>query len=178
MGKQLYKRDYVHFSHLGQCDAALVDTKESVSVMSTLRNEFSSRFTDVRSHSQEFKIVSTPFDFPYDDAPSDVQLELIELQASDILLSKFISSTTLIYFYRQLLHTQFHMLLACAKCVIEMFGSTYSCEQLFSKIKFCKNKLHSQLTVDHLNDILLLNSSSLEPDIVSVSKNMQHHVSH
>ena len=105
-----------------------------------------------------------------------MQLELIELKASDVLLSKFTSSTTLIYFYRQLPHAQFPMLFA--KCVIAMFGSTYSCEQLFSKVKFCKNKLHSQLTVDHLNDILLLNSSSLEPDIVSVSKNMQHHVSH
>ena len=132
----------------------------------------------MRSHSQEFKIVSTPFNFLYGDAPSDVQLELIELQASDVLLSKFISSTTLIYFYRLLPHAQFPMLLARTKCVIAMFGSTYSCEQLFSKMKFCKNKLHSQLTVDHLNDILLLNSSSLEPDIVSVSKNMQHHVSH
>ena len=36
-----------------------------------------------------FKIVSTPFDFPYDDdSPSDVQSELIELQASDVLLTK------------------------------------------------------------------------------------------
>ena len=147
-------------------------------MLSTLRNEFYSQFTDVLSHSQEFKIVSTPFNFPYGDAPSDMQLKLIELQASDVLLSKFTSSTTLIYFYRQLPHAQFPMLLARARCVIAMFGSTYSCEQLFSKMKLCKNKLHSQLTVDHLNDILLLNSSSLKPDIVSVSKNMQHHISH
>ena len=67
--KQLCKRDYVHFPHLALCDAGLVDTEECVSVLLTLQNEFSSRFTDVRSHSQEFKIVSTPFDFPYDDAP-------------------------------------------------------------------------------------------------------------
>ena len=175
--KQLCKRDYVHFPHLALCDAGLVDTEECVSVLLTLQNEFSSRFTDVRSHSQEFKFVSTPFDFPYDDAPSDVQLELIELQASDVLLSKF-TSTTLLYFYRQLPHAQFPMLLARAKRVIAMFGSTYSCAQLFSKMKYCKNKLRSQLTDEHLNDILLLNSSSLEPDIVSVSKQMQHHVSH
>ena len=42
-GKQLYKRDYVHFPHLGLCDVVLVDTEECVSVLSTLRNEFSSR---------------------------------------------------------------------------------------------------------------------------------------
>ncbi|VDM03522.1 unnamed protein product [Schistocephalus solidus] len=134
--KQLYKGVYVHFPHLAQCDAALVDTKACISVLSTLWNEFSSRFTYVRSHSQEFKIVSTPFDFPYDDAPSDVRLELIELQTSDVLLSKFTSCTTLIDFYRQLPHAQFPMLLVRAKRVIAMFCSTYSCEQLFSKMKF------------------------------------------
>ncbi|VDL99908.1 unnamed protein product [Schistocephalus solidus] len=119
--KQLYKGDYLHFPHLAQCDAALVDIKACISVLSTLRNEFSSRFTDVRSHSQEFKIVTTPFDFPYDDAPSDVQLELIELQALDVILSKFTSCTTLIDFYRQLPHAQFPMLLARAKRVIAVW---------------------------------------------------------
>ena len=91
--KQLRKGDYVHFPHLAQCDTALVDSEECTSVLSTLRNEFSSRFTDVRSNLQELKLVSTPFDFPYDDAPTDVQMELVELQASDVLSSKFSSCT-------------------------------------------------------------------------------------
>ena len=123
--KQLCKRDYVHLPHLAQCDMQpTFDIEECVNVLSTLRNEFSSRFTDVRSHSQEFKIVSTHFDFPYDDAPSDVQLELIELQALDVLLFKFIYSTSLI-FYRLLPYAQFPMLLARFKRVIAMFGCHY-----------------------------------------------------
>ena len=69
--------------------------------------------------------------------PSDVQLELIELS----------SSTTFIDIYRQLPPPQFPMLLAGAKRVI-MFGSTCSCMQLFSKMKFCKNKLRSHLIDD------------------------------
>ncbi|VDL97694.1 unnamed protein product [Schistocephalus solidus] len=60
----------------------------------------------------------------FDDALSDVQLELIELQASDVLLSKFTSCTTLVDFYRQLPHAQFPMLLARVKRVIALFGST------------------------------------------------------
>ena len=167
--KQLRKGDYVHFPHLVQCDTALVDSEECTSVLSTLRDEFSSRFTDVRSNLQELTLVSTPFDFPYNDAPTDVQMELVELQASDVLSSKF-SCTTLIDSYRQLPRSQFPLLLARAKRVIAMFGSTYSCEQLFSKMKFCKNKLRSQLTDEHLNDILLLNASSVDPDVVSISK--------
>nr|DBA21478.1 TPA: hypothetical protein GDO54_018105 [Pyxicephalus adspersus] len=134
--KLLYKGNYVHFLHLAQCDAALIDTEECISVLSSLQNVFSLRFTDVRSYSQEFKIISIPFDFYYDDDPSDVQLELIELQGLHVLLSKFTSCTTLIDFYRQLPRAQFPMLLVCAKRVISLFGSTYSSEQLFSKIKF------------------------------------------
>ena len=139
-------------------------------MLSTLQNEFSSHFTDVCSNLQQLKLVSNPFDFPYDDAPTDVQMELVELQASNILSSKFSSCTTLIDFYRQLPHSQFPLLLACAKRVIAMFGSTYSCKQLFLKMKFCKNKLRSQVTDEHLNDILLLNTSSVDPDVVSISK--------
>ena len=80
---------------------------------------------DVRSHSHELKMVRTPFNFPYDDDLSDVQLELIELQASDVLLSKFTSSTTFIDFYCQLPH-QVPKLLAHAKHVIAMFGTLFS----------------------------------------------------
>ena len=82
--KQLYKGDYIHFPQITQYDAVLVDTEECISVLSTLPNEFSLRFTDMHSHSQEFKFVSNPLDFPYDDATSDVQFKLIELmQALD-----------------------------------------------------------------------------------------------
>ena len=74
------------------------------------------------------------------------------------------------------LRLQFPMVLARTKRVIAMFGSIYSCEHPFSKMKSYENKLRFQLIDDHLNNILLL-KSSLEPDIVSVSKNMQHYVS-
>jgi len=60
------------------------------------------------------------------------------------------------------------MLLTHAERVIAIFGSTDSCEQLFSKVKFCMNKLRSQLTDNQLNDISLANSSSVEPNIASL----------
>ena len=83
---QLYKVDYTHFPCLAQYDATFVDTEECVSVLSSKREEFVTRFADVRSHSQELKIVSTPFGFPYVGATSDVQIDLIELQAPDTVV--------------------------------------------------------------------------------------------
>ena len=64
---------------------------------------------------------SVLLDFPYDDAPTDVQMELVELQASDVISSKFSTCTTLIDFYRQLPRSQFPLLLVRAKRVIAMF---------------------------------------------------------
>jgi len=49
---------------------------------------------------------------------------------------------------RQLLDSHFPMLMASAKRVIATFGSAYSCGEQFSKMKFSKSKLRSQLTHD------------------------------
>ena len=49
--------------------------------------------------------------------------------------------------------------------IVAMFGGSYCCEQLFSKMKYMKSRLRSLLSDHHLNDILLLSSSSNDPDI-------------
>ena len=41
-----------------------------------------------------------------------------------------------------------------------MFGSTYACEQLFSTINLTKTKLGAQPTDEHLQDAMLLSSST------------------
>jgi hypothetical protein len=48
---------------------------------------------------------------------------------------------------------------------MSMFGSTYMCEQLFSIMKINKNELRSNLTDEHLNSILKINSTHLNFDI-------------
>ena len=59
-----------------------------------------------------------------------------------------------------------------------MFGSTYTCEQLFSTIKFTKSKLRLGISDAHLEDVLLLDLSDLSPDVETLSQNKQHQVSH
>ena len=41
-----------------------------------------------------------------------------------------------------------------------IFGSTYACEQLFSTMKLTKTKLVAQPTDEHLQDVMLLSSST------------------
>ncbi len=59
-----------------------------------------------------------------------------------------------------------------------MFGGTYCCEQLFSKMKYTKSRLRPLLSDPHLNGILLLSSSSIERDIEILLHGKQHQPSH
>ena len=61
---------------------------------------------------------------------------------------------------------------------VAAFGSTYCCEQLFSRMKLTKSKSGAQLTDGHLNDVLLLSVSSVALEISSVIAQKQHQVSH
>ena len=65
-----------------------------------------------------------------------------------------------------------------AKKMASIFGSTYTCEQLFSKMKHCKSQTRSNITDEHLNDSLRLATSKLKPNIGKLAREKQHHPSH
>ena len=53
-------------------------------------NEFSARFKDFKSHEHLFEIFSTPFHIDIDKAPTDIQMELIDLQKRTDLKAKYV----------------------------------------------------------------------------------------
>ena len=73
---------------------------------------------------------------------------------------------------------QYPNLIDHAKKMASMFGSTYVCEQLFSSMKVTKSKLRTQLNDSHLQDIILLATSNLTPDLHKLSSQKQHQISH
>lgn len=62
--------------------------------------------------------------------------------------------------------------------VLTIFGSTYPCEQAFSNINTIKNKVRSQLTNTNLESCLKLKTTSYEPNLKKLSKDMQSQYSH
>ena len=68
--------------------------------------------------------------------------------------------------------------MAHVQLIVAMFGGTYCCEQLFSKMKYTKSRLRSMLSDRHLNDILVLSNSPIEPDIEIRHHGKQHQPSH
>ena len=62
-----------------------------------------------------------------------------------------------------------------AKRVMCMFGSTYCCERLFSKMNYAKNKLRTRLSDRHLNEMLQISSTKLPVDFKTLAMTQKQH---
>ena len=69
--------------------------------LDTLAVEFDRRFQDFKNLEPQFNILSSPFTTEVDSAPENLQLELLDLQASNDLKEKF-KSVSLPDFYKSL----------------------------------------------------------------------------
>ncbi|KAJ4930969.1 hypothetical protein JOQ06_025270 [Pogonophryne albipinna] len=137
----------------------------------------------------------------------DFELEVADLKASDMWMSKFkslngeLESLTrqraelarehkwtemknlqpedqLILKTWNELPVTYHAMQRVSIAVLTMFGSTYACEQSFSHMRNIKTNLRSRLTDGSLNACMKLNLTTYEPDYKAISKTMQHQKSH
>ena len=90
-----------------------------------------------------FKIFFSPFDVDYEKVPLQLQMELFDLQCSENLKSKFLA-WYILNFYRNhmLLSGGYLIIITHIQQVSYKFGTKYFCEQLFSRMKHAKSKLH------------------------------------
>ncbi|KAG0718983.1 General transcription factor II-I repeat domain-containing protein 2 [Chionoecetes opilio] len=176
---QLAAGQFMHFPCIAACAPDDVDLNTCVGVVTSLQEEFASRFTGVRPLAPGFKLFTSPFDFPVDEAPAPLQMELVELQCNDELKAKYRTASPLSFFRDLVLPSnKFPNYIEHVKRIVVMFGSTYCCEQLFLKMKYTKSRIRSQLSDRHLKDILLLSTSPIDPDIESLLHGKQHQPSH
>lgn len=176
---QLPHENYAHFPSLQEYKPR--NPEIFVNMIKDLKNEFSSRFTDFRLHEDEFKLFANPFDVEVCTVSECFQMELIEMQCDDLLKLKFHSDdVSLLDFYTKCIYSngKYPNLVNHAKKMTSLFGSTYQCEQLFSKLKYTKNNLRTRLTDSNLNNVLLLASTGLTPNIEKLSRDKEHQASH
>ena len=112
--------------------------------MDTLAVEFDRRFQDFKNLEPQFNILSSPFTTEVDLASENLQLELLDLQASNDLEEK-LKSVSLSDFFKSLSDDLFPKLKTFAAKFLTLFGSTYICEQAFSSLKIKKSKNRSLL---------------------------------
>ena len=142
-----------------------------------INKEFSNRFQDFRSRETNLRIFSSPFDADVDQAPEELQMELIELQGNEDLKWKM-RDYSLLEFYKNLPKEAFPRIMDFARKKMSLFGSTYICEQLFSRMKYTQSKTRSRLTDHHLQNNLRVATSSISPNIDTLVKKAQSQISH
>lgn len=179
--KQISDGNFTHFP----CCKELSFSKDCKSQMSVeryseglklLQNEFKTRFTDFQKYEQEIRMFQNPFEVVPDDSGEMYQMELHDLQANYSLRDSYKENSKLV-FYASLPDT-FVNLKKFAAGMFTVFGSTYICEQTFSRMNIIKSKLRSRLTDEHLHKVLRLCVTNIDVDVNALSTKMQAQKSH
>ena len=109
-------------------------------------------------------LVSSPFTYNVDNAPTDLQLELINLQ-SDAVIGELFKTMSLTRFYASLDEQNFPKIMSHAQ---EMFAPTYVCEQTFSVRKYNKSRHRLSLTDSQFSAIVRIATSETIPDFTAL----------
>lgn len=178
--KQLEQKQLIHWETLSTRKQDTLDFDKYVLMLQRLRNEFDDRFADFKSQTPCMKVFQNPFDVEIEGAALNLQLELIELQSSSHLKTAYNNCLpNLIEFYKKYITpSQYPNLTKLAIQQISLFGSTYVCEQLFSRMKFNKSKTRSSLLDSHLKGILRIATSKTPADIDALCKQKKCQTSH
>nr|XP_042913023.1 general transcription factor II-I repeat domain-containing protein 2A-like [Parasteatoda tepidariorum] len=175
--KQLEAQNFINFPYLKKVKEVHPDKVFDFShQIKVLQDSFDKRFQDFETKRARIKLFGDPFGVSIDEAAEEIQLELIDLQTSDIHKSNF-RELGLLEFYKAL-PPEFENIKKNASMCATMFGSTYICEQTFSLMNINKSKLRSKLTDEHLESILRISTSHYEPNISKLVSKIQSQPSH
>ena len=176
---QISLKNFAHFPKL-QTVGELTTEKVNfyVNQLRNLENEFNRRFKDFKMIEKNIQIFSTPFTVNCEEIAPDFQLEIIELQCNETLKQLFNNSSK-VDFYKSLPKSDFPNLIKHAQKMMSMFGSSYLCEQVFSTMKLRKNRLRNKMTDEHLECVLRISSSNIEPNFDEIiNEQSKFHFSH
>lgn len=175
--KQLSSQNFTNFPYLKKIKDKFPDKQLNYTEkIKMLLSSFEKRFTDFESHKLDFKLFGDPFSVPVEEAPEHMQMELIDLQTSDLCKSRF-RDLDILDFYKTLPDEFLHLKNNASKCDT-MFASTYICEQTFSVMTQNKSKLRNKLTDEHLESILKVSTSCFQPNISKIVDKFQSQPSH
>ncbi|XP_029312378.1 general transcription factor II-I repeat domain-containing protein 2-like [Cottoperca gobio] len=145
-----------------QVSTAVFPSARFAEKLSILGGDFTHRFADFEAQKSRFELLRNPFAADVESAPTNIQMELIDLQCNDSLKAKYVSVGAA-QFPRFIPDTM-PQLRSQAAQMLSMFGSTHLCEQLFSMMK--KTSHRTRLTDELLHSILRISSArSLTPNI-------------
>ncbi|XP_051837153.1 general transcription factor II-I repeat domain-containing protein 2-like [Antechinus flavipes] len=179
--KQVKEENFCHLpttqNLLAEKPLIAFPNKTCVDSLEKLRNELQFRFKELHLHEQDMQLFRNPFSVDIENVDTIYQMELAELQNCDSLKDAF-KSSSLHNFYASLPSETYPHLRNHALKMTTIFGSTYFCEQTFSRMKHLKSPTRSRLTDAHLHHLLRLAVTNMEPDIDHLISQKQAHSSH
>lgn len=175
----LGKNDVTHFpscSQLALDFEEALDFSEFCTDIECIISEFNSRFSDFDKVKPEVALFNNPMTANIEEQPSDLQLELCDLQADPFFQARTEKGAE---FFRLLSHERFPNICDFGLKIISMFGSTYLCESAFSTMKMVKNRFRTRLEDSSLLHLLRLATTGMDIDIPAlVSAADRPHLSH
>ncbi|CAG4990642.1 unnamed protein product [Parnassius apollo] len=70
-------------------------------ILIQLQSQFSDRFGDFEKVSSKLKVFANPFSCDIEEVPSNLQMNMIDLQSNDVLKSTFYELKDLVEFYEK-----------------------------------------------------------------------------
>ncbi|XP_064090842.1 general transcription factor II-I repeat domain-containing protein 2A-like [Macrobrachium nipponense] len=175
-----------------------VNTSDLQLYMQELKSEFSIRFQDFQHMGPVFSFLIRPDTFKYSDLDTtlfewmeteELEMQLIDFQASTLWSAKFKDlreilesskndhATSILRSWASL-PDKFNSMKKVAFALLSAYGSTYQCEQIFSKMKHILSPHRSRLTTDHSEGCVKLKVSKYSPEISTLVKGKQGQGSH
>ena len=112
-----------------------------------------------------------------EEVPENLQMEYIDLQCSSDLREKF-KDFPLLEFYKNVSKEKYQRIHRLAVFVTLLFGSTYLCEQVFSRMNHVNSPVRSLLSDSHMENSLRIATSSILPNIAKLVREKQCQTSH
>ena len=176
------------FNHFPRIKANIIDIREEKlneykEKLQELQADFKRRFEDLKSFKSTFAFFVNPFmcDIIEDGFPiSEIilvekaagELELLEIKEDQALQMQH-KSTSIIEFWKLVPESKYPHLKQAACRLISIFGTTYCCESLYSTMKFVKSKYRSQLTNQHLTELLRTALTNYTPNFKDLTKSLR-----
>ncbi|KAK0137893.1 General transcription factor II-I repeat domain-containing protein 2 [Merluccius polli] len=179
--RQVEKLDFTHLpatqSYCAEKPPVPFPVEKCKDALEMVQGQFSVRFRELHVNGKAIRLFQNPFAADINDADPSLQFELAELQNCDILKDAF-KTDSLIEFYAALPEETYPNIKQHAMKMSTVIGSTYICEQTFSRMKQTKNTTRNRLTDKHLHQTLRLATTRLQPDIELLTSQKQTHSSH
>lgn len=157
------------------------------SKLGELLKEFHFRFADLNNLKISLNFLVIPFEIDVVNDGLSIphyilnesatgEMELLELQEDHSLKMHHKSTQSANEFWKLVSPSKYPNLRKAASRLLSIFGTTYCCESLFSTMKFIKSKHRSQLTNEHLTELIRTALTNYEPNFRKCSAKLQTHM--